>query len=155
MSEGKQKAMNTVTMSATCPSHARTDLSTRDVEMVVVDEPIARGGSNLGVTPTETFIASLIACTNVIDNRCAEKNGVHFDDMSIDAEYDFVMSGAQLKEEIDLPFQEVRLTINAKSSASEEQIKQVQEDLGKYCPVAKMFRQAGCNVVEEWNIIAS
>ena len=75
--------------------------------------------------------------------------------MSIDAEYDFVMSGAQLKEEIDLPFQEVRLTINAKSSASEEQIKQVQEDLGKYCPVAKMFRQAGCNVVEEWNIIAS
>ncbi len=146
--------MNTVTMSATCPSHARTDLSTRDVEMVV-DEPIARGGSNLGFTPTETFIASLIACTNVITNRCAEKNGVHFDDMSIDAEYDFVMSGAQLKEEIDLPFQEVRLTINAKSSASEEQIKQVQEDLGKYCPVAKMFRQAGCNVVEEWNIIAS
>lgn len=151
MNAVKDKAMNTVTMSATCPTHARTDLSTRDVEMVV-DEPIARGGTNLGFTPTETFIASLIACTNVIATRCAKNIGVELKDMSIEAEYDFIMSGAQLKEEIDLPFPEVRLTIDAKSTANEEQIKQIQSDLGKYCPVAKMFRQAGCNVVEKWNV---
>jgi len=52
------KTVNTVTMSATCPSHARTDLAARDVELTC-DEPIARGGTNLGFTPTETFIASL------------------------------------------------------------------------------------------------
>ena len=153
MNDVNQKTMNTVSMSATCPSHARTDLSTRDVEMVV-DEPIARGGTNLGFTPTETFIASLIACTNVIANRCAKKIGVHFDEMSIDAEYDFIMSGAQLKE-VDLPFPEIRLTIQVKTDASADQIRQVQEDLGKYCPVAKMFRQAGCNVVENWNVSGS
>ena len=143
------KTMNVVKMSATCPSHARTDLSTRDVEMVC-DEPVARGGTNLGFTPTETFIGSLIACTNVIGNRCVEKNEIDLKIISIDASYDFHMLGAQLKEEVALPFSEVRLTITYQSSASDAEIKQVSDDLGKYCPVAKMFRNAGCNVIEDW-----
>ena len=45
-------------------SHARTDILTRDVESVI-DEPTIRGGTNLGLTPTETLMASLIGCTNV------------------------------------------------------------------------------------------
>jgi putative redox protein len=146
------KSINTVTMSATCPSHARTDLATRDVELVC-DEPVARGGTNLGFTPTEAFIGSLVACTNVIGNRCAEKNGVKLEILSIDASYDFHFLGAQLKEEVALPFSEIRLTIKIKSKASAEQIAEVGEDLGKFCPVAKMFRQAGCNVVEEWVVV--
>ena len=32
----------------------------------IVDEPIERGGTNLGLTPTETLMSGLIACTNVI-----------------------------------------------------------------------------------------
>ncbi|MBT3990773.1 MAG: OsmC family protein [Rhodospirillaceae bacterium] len=152
MNGPKPKTMNTVTMGATCPSHARTDLATRDVELVT-DEPIARGGTNLGFTPTETFIGSLIACTNVIGNRCAEKNNVELEIVSIDASYDFHFLGAQMKEEVGLPFSEIRLTINVKSDASAKQIAKVSEDLGKYCPVAKMFRQTGCNVVEDWVVI--
>jgi len=152
MAETQPKTMNTVTMSATCPSHARTDLTTRDVELVC-DEPIARGGTNLGFTPTETFIGSLIACTNVIGNRCAERNKVELEIINIDASYDFHFWGAQMKEEVDLPFSEIRLTINIKSEASAEDIAKVSSDLGKYCPVAKMFRQAGCNVVEDWVVI--
>ena len=33
-------------------SHSRTDIITRDVESVI-DEPIVRGGTNLGLSPTE------------------------------------------------------------------------------------------------------
>ena len=40
-------------------SHARTDILARDVESVI-DEPVARGGTNLGLTPTETLVAALI-----------------------------------------------------------------------------------------------
>ncbi len=151
MVEATPKSMNTVTMSATCPSHARTDLSTRDVELVC-DEPVARGGTNLGFTPTEIFIGSLIACTNTIGSRCAKKNDVELEIISIEASYDFHFLGAQMKEEIDLPFSEIRLTINLKTNASSDQIAKVSEDLGKYCPVAKMFRQAGCTIVEDWVI---
>ena len=70
--------------------------------------------------------------------------------MSIDASYDFHFLGAQLKEEIALPFSTIRLTIKIKSKANAEQIAKVGEDLGKFCPVAKMFRQVGCNVTEDW-----
>ena len=56
-------------------SHARTDILARDVE-TVIDEPNARGGTNLGLTPTETLMASLIGCTNVISHRIAESIGI-------------------------------------------------------------------------------
>ena len=78
------------------------------------------------------------------------KNGVELEILSIDASYDFHFLGAQLKEEVALPFLEIRLTIKIKSKANAEQIAKVGEDLGKFCPVAKMFRQAGCNVIEDW-----
>ena len=55
-------------------SHARTDILARDVESVI-DEPVARGGTNLGLTPTETLVAALIGCTNVISHRIIEKMG--------------------------------------------------------------------------------
>jgi uncharacterized OsmC-like protein len=148
----KPKTMNTVTMSATCPSHARTNLSTRDVELIC-DEPQARGGTNLGFTPTETFISSLIACTNVIGHRVAKKNGIDLEIVNIDASYDFHFLGAQLKEDVALPFSEVRLTIQVKTDASPVEIAAVSDDLGKYCPVAKMFRQAGCNIVDDWVVV--
>ena len=152
MSTVTPKTVNTVTMSATCPSHARTDLATRDVE-AVIDEPAARGGTNLGFTPTETFIASLIGCTNVIAHRSADKRGIALEIVSIDASYDFHFLGAQLKAEVDLPFSEVRLAIKVKTDAGPDGIAAVQADLAKFCPVAKMFRAAGCGIVEDWEII--
>ena len=43
----KAKTMVQMTMPGTCPTHARTDITVRDVE-TVVDEPKDRGGTNLG-----------------------------------------------------------------------------------------------------------
>ena len=152
MTEAKPKTMNTVTMSGTFPTHARTELTTRDVKLII-DEPIARGGTNLGFTPTEAFIGSLIGCTQVIGLRCAKNNDVELEFVSVEVSYDFHILGAQLKEEVDLPFSEIRLTLNIKTDANAEQIAKVSEDLAKYCPVAKMFRQAGCNIVEDWVVV--
>ena len=49
-------APNVVTMKleGAVKSHARTDILARDVESVI-DEPTVRGGTNLGLTPTETL----------------------------------------------------------------------------------------------------
>ena len=84
---------------------------------------------------------------------CAEKNNVALEIVGIDASYEFHFLGAQMKEEVDLPFSEIRLTIKIKTDAGPDQIAKVGEDLGKFCPVAKMFRQAGCNVVEDWVVV--
>ena len=79
MAEAKVKTEVTMKISATCPHHSRADVSVRDVE-TVIDEPTERGGTNLGLTPTETMVAALIGCTNVITNKIVDSY-----DMKIDA----------------------------------------------------------------------
>ena len=63
-------------------SHSRADIIARDVESVI-DEPVARGGTNLGLSPTETLMSSLIGCTNVITHRIMEKMGFKINSLEI------------------------------------------------------------------------
>ena len=83
-------------------SHARTDILARNVESVI-DEPSLRGGTNLGLTPTETLLASLIGCTNVITHRIADKLGVKIKKMDIDVNSIFNKDGVSLLNEVEVP----------------------------------------------------
>lgn len=148
----KEKTIVTTKISADCPSHARSDLTCRDVSMIV-DEPQARGGTNLGFTPTETFVAALIGCTNVVGNRVAHHLGVDIKHMRIEAEYDMDRRGPLLQAEVDVPFVEVRLDIHVTTEASEAEIDKVKTELAKYCPVAKMLTTAGTRIVDTWHIV--
>jgi putative redox protein len=98
----KEKTVVTQRIHGDCPTHSRTEISTRDVR-TVVDEPKERDGTNMGPSPTETLVAALIACTNVISHKCAKKRGVEFKSMSIDAESMLDRRGTQLLEEIEVP----------------------------------------------------
>ena len=121
MAEAKAKTEVTMKMTATCPHHARSDVSVRDVESVI-DEPTERGGTNLGMTPTETMVAALIGCTNVITNKIAEGYGMHVDSMDIDVEAEF---------------------------------DKVKTDLQKFCPIAKVIRESGTVITENWSFTKS
>ena len=138
-------------MSGKAASHSRTDIETRDVS-VTIDEPIARQGTNMGLAPTETLIAALIGCTNVIGQRVGETHGAHFDDLKIDAVAEFDRRGVMLQEEIEVPFPKITLTISGKSSADAATIEKVKTDLAKFCPIAKVIRAAGTEIEEIWNI---
>ncbi|MEO0504190.1 MAG: OsmC family peroxiredoxin, partial [Pseudomonadota bacterium] len=71
----KMKSVVTYRATAQCPTHARTEIPVRDLT-VVIDEPIERGGTNLGPAPTEAAMTALIACTNVIGHKNAKRLGV-------------------------------------------------------------------------------
>ena len=58
----KEKTIVTQRIHGHCPTHARTEISTRDVK-TIIDEPKERDGTNMGPSPTETLVAALIACT--------------------------------------------------------------------------------------------
>jgi uncharacterized OsmC-like protein len=136
---------------ARCPTHSRTEISVRDVK-AVIDEPKERDGTNMGPTPTETMIAALIACTNVISHKCAKRHGVEFKSMSIDAESTFDRRGTQLLEEVEVPFPKIRLTINVQTDASEADMEKVKADLHRFCPVSKVIRHSGTELDEVWNV---
>ena len=146
----KQKSTVTLKASADCPSHSLSHVSVRDL-VFAIDEPTERGGTNTGPTPTDTAIAALIGCTNVIGNKCADKLGIDIGHLTIDASCEFDRRGVMLSEDIDVPFQKITLTIAANGTASTEQLALVAQEVAKYCPLSKLFRQAGTEVIENWN----
>ncbi len=151
MATVKPKLVGQLKLHGDSLSHARTDISVRDVE-TTTDEPEERGGTNMGLSPVETLMAGLIGCTNVISHKIAEKNGIHFESMEIDADVTFDRRGTQLVEEVKVPFPEITLTINVTTSADDAAMEIVKTDLAKYCPLAKVLREAGTDLREVWNV---
>jgi putative redox protein len=147
----REKTTVTQPIHGKCPTHSRTEITVRDVS-TVIDEPKEREGTNMGPTPTETMVAALIACTNVISHKCAKKHGVEFKTMTIDAESTLDRRGTQLLEEIEVPFPKIRLLINVTTDASEAAMEKVKADLHRFCPVSKVIRNAGTELEEVWNV---
>ena len=134
---------------AKCPSHSLAQVEVRDL-VQSIDEPTERGGTNLGFTPTDTALSALIGCTNVIGHKCANELGVDIGHLEVSAVADFDRRGVTLTEEVDVPFQRIELTVLADGSASQDDLDRVSAEVAKYCPLAKLFRQAGTELVEVW-----
>jgi uncharacterized OsmC-like protein len=133
-------------------SHSRADIIARDVE-IVIDEPVARGGTNLGLSPTETLMSSLIGCTNVITHRIMEKMGFKINSLDIKSKTLFNKDGVSLIQEVEVPFPEITLDIAISTNASESDLVEVQKQLAMYCPIAKVIRNSGTVINENWNKI--
>jgi organic hydroperoxide reductase OsmC/OhrA len=55
-------------------------------------------------------------------------------------------------EEIEVPFQRIRLVINVTTNASETELEKVKTDLHRFCPVSKVIRNSGTQIEEVWNV---
>ncbi|MGJ8572246.1 MAG: OsmC family protein [Hoeflea sp.] len=147
--EVRPKTTVKLRIAARCPSHSLSEVSTRDVSFVI-DEPLERGGTNRGPTPTDTAIAALVGCTNTIGNKCADSLGIDVGHFDISAVCEFDRRGVTLTEEVDVPFKKITLTVEADGSASDADLQRVAQEVAKYCPVSKLFRQAGTEIEEIW-----
>lgn len=145
----KMKTVVTYRATASCPTHARTEIPVRDLN-VTIDEPEERGGTNLGPTPTEAAMTALIACTNVIGHKNAHRLGIDLGDITIDAACDFDRRGVLMQEEIDVPFPAVTLTVNCNTPASQEELTLVGQETAKYCAIAKLFEGSGTELTVNW-----
>jgi len=145
----KQKTSVTLKASAECPTHSLANISVRDLTFNI-DEPVERGGSNTGPTPTDAAIAALVGCTNVIGHKCAQSLGIDIGHLEIDAACEFDRRGVMLSEEIDLPFVKITLNVSASGPATQQELQQVATEVAKFCPLSKLFKQAGTEIVENW-----
>ena len=145
----KMKTTVLLRAEADCPSHSLARVATRDL-VQAIDEPLERGGTNEGFTPTDTALSALIGCTNVIGHKCAKKLGVDIGHLKISAKCKFDRRGVTLEEEIDVPFEAIDLTIVADGSATQDDLNRVATEVAKFCPLAKLFREAGTVINEDW-----
>lgn len=149
MSQIKQKTTIKARQSGVGQTHSRCHVRIRDVYHII-DEPVERHGTNLAPSPTETMMSALIGCTNVIAKKIAKKMGVTFGQMNMEMSYDFNRLGTLLAEEVEVPFDNVQLDITVETDATAAQLEEIQHELSKYCPVAKVFRAAGMTITENW-----
>ena len=134
---------------ADCPSHSLTEVTVRDLTFAI-DEPTERGGSNLGPTPTDTALAALIGCTNVIGHKCADEMGIDIGHLHISAVCEFDRRGVTLTEEVDVPFSKILLSIKTQNTVAKADLDRLASEVSKYCPLSKLFRQAGTEIEEKW-----
>lgn len=147
----REKTTTQMKLQGACPTHARTHVKA-GVHEIVIDEPKARGGTDMAPTPLETMIASLIGCTNVILNKIAERDGVAIESLTVDAEATLDRRGIALQEDIPVPFPIIRLAIGFATDADEARVVRLKADLGRFCPVSKILRQSGTKVEEVWTV---
>jgi len=145
----KPKTTVQMAMTATGETHARSIVKSRDVS-ATIDEPEARGGTNRGLSPTETLMSSLIGCTNVISKRIAHGMGVEMGEMQISLRADLNRLGTMLQEEVEQPFANIEMDIAVATDATPEQLEAIKMDLEKYCPIAKVIRGSGVTITETW-----
>lgn len=130
-------------------THSRARISVRDVAGTI-DEPEERGGTNLGLTPTETLMSSLMGCTNVISNKIAKRMDVALGRMDMTLTASFDRRGTMLEEEVEAPFSDIVLDIAVETDASDDQLDALRADLQKFCPIAKVLRGSGITITENW-----
>jgi len=145
------KPKNSVVLktAANCPSHSLAEISVRNLKFSI-DEPIERGGTNKGPTPTDTVFSALAGYTNVIGHKRTEKLNVDIGHLQIDVSCEFDRRGVMLSEEIDVPFTKIKLNVKSDSSATADELQSVATEVGKYCPLSKLFRQTGSVIEEDW-----
>ncbi len=148
----KQKTIVDMKVKGSAKSHARTNVNVRDLE-IIVDEPEARGGTNLGATPTETIAVALAGCLNVVGHRCAEKVGMQILNLEIDINAKFDRRGVTFEEEGIMPFPEIEVNLELTTEDNDEKIESMKSLLSKHCPISTLLRQAGTNLTENWSII--
>ena len=145
----KQKTTVKMALQGSGETHARMVVQARGVQGII-DEPEARGGTDLGLTPTETIMSALMGCTNVISSRIAHKMGITLEAMNISLSADFNRLGTMLEEELDQPFSNIVMDISVATDATPAQLAALQSDLAKFCPIAKVLRCSGVSITENW-----
>ncbi len=72
--------------------------------------------------------------------------------MTLRLEADLDRRGVTLAEEIDIPFPRATLFIDVTTDADEARLAKVKRDLGRYCSLSKVLRQAGTRLDEVWSV---
>jgi len=145
----RQKTHIKMNMTAVGETHSRSRISSRDV-VATIDEPLARDGTNLGLSPTETLMSALIGCTNVISKKIAHKMGFEMGELAVTLTSDFDRRGVTLAEEVEHPFSNIVMDIEVATNGTPEQMAAMRTDLAKFCPLAKVIRGSGVTITENW-----
>lgn len=96
----------------------------------------ATGGNGLAVCSGDMLLEALVGCAGVTLNAVATALGITVDEGSVHAEGDLDFRGTLgVSKDVPVGFQNIRLTFQLKTNASEEQLSTLMRLTERYCVV--------------------
>jgi putative redox protein len=108
---------------------------------VTVDEPPSLGGTDAGPNPVELVLAALATCQEITYRAYATALGIPLDSVSVKLEGALDLRGFfAVKDGVRAGFNNVRGTVNLKSSAPAAELAKLKEVVDAHCPVLDILR---------------
>jgi len=128
----------------------RTRLQVRDFTPIYSDEPPSFGGQDSAPNPMELVLAALNGCLTVMTQVIAREKGIEVRGITLRAEGDLDLRGAMGDPSVPPYFRTVRERVELVTAASPEQVRALQEEVQRRCPVYTLLKAAGVEVHSEW-----
>lgn len=132
----------------------RTRLQVRDFDPIYSDEPPSFGGQDSAPNPMELLLAALNGCLTVMTQVIAREKGIEIQGITLHAEGDLDLRGAMGDPSVPPYFRTVRERVEVATSASPEQVRALQEEVQRRCPVYTLLKSAGVEVQSSWVAIS-
>lgn len=117
---------------------------------IIVDEPVTMGGKDTAADPLSTFLASLLACENVMAQIIAKEMEFDLQHISFQAEGKIDISGLMGDLSVDPKFQKITVNATVTTSESQERIDEMRKAVDLRCPIFKTIKDAGIKITNNW-----
>ena len=113
----------------------RSDVKIRDHEMII-DEPVAIGGTDQGPNPVELILAALGSCQEITYKAYAAALDIPINNISVEMEGDIDFRGFfGVDGSIRPGFEKIRARVKIDSDAPESDIERLRKTVNSHCPV--------------------
>lgn len=121
----------------------------------IIDEPEIKGGSDLGPTPLESLLGSLVGCESVVLKLVAEAIGFAYDELTIECEGTADMRGARGVKGVRPYFSSVTMTIELTTDEDDKRLELLRRNVEQRCPVMNLFESADVEMNVTWRTRAT
>lgn len=139
------------TISSRSTSGTKVTVSARDHQWII-DEPKHKGGTDLGPTPLESLLGSLVGCESVVLRIVADAIGFTYTDLAIDCEGTADLRGARGVKGVRPYFTKVKLDIRLTTNESDRRVELLRRNVELRCPVMNLFDSADVEMDVNWVI---
>lgn len=128
----------------------QTEISIREFDPFIIDEPRNLGGKDEGPNPVEFVLAGLSSCTSVMIAIIAKEQKFSYEAAEFKNSGELDLRGLMGVEGVSAHFQSVEFDVVIKTDETETRIQQLKEAVEKRCPVMNLLVDAGVSVTSNW-----
>lgn len=116
----------------------------------IIDEPTHKGGTDLGPTPLESLLGSLVGCETVVLKLVADAIGFDYSDIEITCEGTADMRGARGVKGVRPYFSAVKMVISLTTDEPAKRLELLRRNVEQRCPVMNLFESADVEMDVTW-----